>query len=189
MILRRSVVYCANNSADNAMDTGFFPEPNYVLAATGGLGFAFVSYWLHLLEAWYVTIMVFSVLSLTSVWFHIWRTEIAYRVDNSAALCTVALCLYEAYRRGPIALGIGLVSALYGALVFYIGFLQTSYAFHPNRTIATFFHGSMHITLVVAFLSISVFFPAAKTNEEVSAVFFHTESGGPGTNSVLSCGV
>ena len=150
------------------MNTGFFPEPNYVLAATGGLGFAFVSYWLHMLEAWYFTIMVFSFLSMTSIWFHIWRTEFAYQVDNSLAIFCVALSLYESYTRGPMALGLSLISVLYGALVFYVGHLEKSYAFHPNRTIATFFHASLHIVTILGMMCVSFFFPAHLANEEVS---------------------
>jgi hypothetical protein len=145
------------------MDTGFFPESNYILAATGGLGFAALSYWLHVLEVWYVTIMIFTTLSLTSIWFHIWRTEIAYRIDNSTALFAVAISLYECYIRGPMPLGMGLLCILYGALVFYVGFLGKCFAFHPNRTIATFFHASLHIIVTVAMVFISVCFPVIET--------------------------
>lgn len=152
------------------MDTGFFPEPNYVLAATGGLGFAFVSYWLHMIEAWYVTIMVFSVLSMTSIWFHIWRSELAYRLDNTVALFTIALCLYESYFRGPIAVGVGAIALLYSTLVFYVGFLNKSYAFHPNRVIATFFHATLHITLILIASCGPLFFPIHLPNEEVPAL-------------------
>lgn len=145
------------------MDTGFFPEANYVLAATGGLGFAAVSYWLLVLEAWYVTIMAFSILSLTSVWFHIWRTDIAYRLDNSIALFGVLLSIYECYTRGPMALGFGAISVLYAALVFYIGYLGSCYAFDRNRVISTFFHASMHIVLGVGMVFISFCFPVIET--------------------------
>lgn len=141
------------------MNTGFFPESNYILAATGGLGFAAVSYWLHVVEAWYLTIMMFSVLSLTSIWFHVWRTEIAYRLDNSVALFGVLVCLYECYMRGVIVLGIGVVSVLYAGLVFYIGYLGTCYAFDRNRLVATFFHASIHILLGVGMMAVAFAFP------------------------------
>lgn len=160
------------------MNTGFFPEPNYILAATGGLGFAFVSYWLHMLEAWYFTIMLFSFLSLSSIWFHIWRTEFAYRIDNSLAIFCVALSLYESYTRGLLALGMSLLTILYGALVFYVGHGQKSYAFHPNRTISTFFHASLHIATIVGIMGISFFFPAHLANEEVSDLLLCPEGGG-----------
>jgi hypothetical protein len=141
------------------MDTGFFPESNYILAATGGLGFAVVSYWLHVLEAWYATIMILSVLSITSVWFHIWRTEIAYRMDNTAALLGVFLALYDAYRRGPMALGICCESVLYVLLIFYIGFLGGCYAFDPDRLISTLFHASIHAVTAITMVLIAFFFP------------------------------
>jgi hypothetical protein len=145
------------------MDTGFFPEANYILAATGGLGFAAVSYWLHILEAWYVTIMAFSILSLTSVWFHIWRTDFAYRIDNSMALFGVCLSLYECYTRGPMAVGICGEALLYITLVFYIGFLGKCYAFDSNRLIATIFHASIHIVTGSVMVFISFFFPVTET--------------------------
>lgn len=149
------------------MDTGFFPESNYVLAATGGLGFAVVSYWLTILEGWYVTIMAFSILSLTSVWFHIWRTEIAYRLDNTMALSGVCLALYECYLRGPMAMGICAESILYIALVFYIGYLGKCYAFDPNRMISTFFHASIHIVTGSVMIFISFVFPVKETPNSV----------------------
>jgi hypothetical protein len=157
------------------MDTGFFPESNYILAATGGIGFAAVSYWLHMLEAWYVTIMMFSVLSLTSVWFHIWRSEIAYRLDNSTALFGVLLSLYECYTRGPMALGIGILTVLYATLVFYIGHIGKCYAFDQNRMISTFFHASMHIVMGGGMIFIAFFFPP-KHNEAVSDILLRAEA-------------
>jgi hypothetical protein len=145
------------------MNTGFFPESNYILAATGGLGFAAVSYWLHMLEAWYVTIMLFSILSLTSVWFHIWRTDIAYRLDNSVALFAVCLSMYECYRRGPVILGLGLLSTLYAALVFYIGYIGKCYAFDPDRTISTLFHASLHCIMAFSLVTVTFAFPVPET--------------------------
>ena len=141
------------------MNTGFFPQPNYILAATGGLGFAAVSYWIHMLEVWYLTIMMFSILSMTSIWFHIWRTDFAYHVDNSAALFTGFLSMYECYRRGPMVLGIGLLPLLYGSLVFYCGYLGKCYAFDPNPIISTFFHASLHVLLGVSLVVITMVFP------------------------------
>jgi hypothetical protein len=168
------------------MDTGFFPEANYVLAATGGLGFAFVSYWLHMLEAWYATIMVFSVLSMTSIWFHLWRTEFAYRVDNSLAIFCAALCVYDSYTRGPMAMGLSTLSILYGTLVFYVGFLESSYAFHPNRTIATFFHASLHIVTIFGIMCVSFFFPTHLANERISDLLLCTEGDRSCTDPILS---
>ena len=146
------------------MDTGFFPEANYILAATGGLGFAFTSYWLHVLEVWYVTIMIFTALSLTSVWFHIWRTEVAYRIDNSTAVFAVMLSLYECYIRGPMAVGLGLMSVLYVLLIFYVGFLGKCFAFHPNRLIATVFHASIHLTTGFVMMAVPFWFPVVETS-------------------------
>lgn len=156
------------------MDTGFFPESNYVLAFTGGLGFAFVSYWLHVLEAWFATIMAFSILSLTSIWFHIWRTETAYRLDNSVALIGTLVSLYECYMRGPMAIGIGLQAVLYVALVFYVGFLGKCFAFHPNRFIATLFHASIHIITGVVMVFVLFFFPP-NHNETLPTLFLPFE--------------
>lgn len=145
------------------MDTGFFPEANYILAATGGVGFAFTSYWLHVLEVWYVTIMIFTTLSLTSVWFHIWRTEVAYRIDNSTALFAIGISLYECYIRGPMPVGMGLLCILYGALIFYVGYMGKCYAFDPNRLIATGFHASLHILMTASMLFIAFYFPVVET--------------------------
>ena len=159
-----SVVCYAKKSSVKSMDTGFFPEANYILAATGGLGFAAVSYWLHVLEAWYVTIMLFTFLSLTSVWFHIWRTDFAYRLDNSTALFAVLLSMYECYTRGPMAVGLGLMSVLYIALFFYIGFIGKCYAFDRNRFVATIFHASIHIVTGGIMVFITFFFPVIETS-------------------------
>jgi hypothetical protein len=156
------------------MDTGFFPESNYVLALTGGIGFAFVSYWLHVLEAWFITIMLFSALSLTSIWFHIWRTEIAYRLDNSVALVGMCLALYECYTRGWMAFGVGIQVTLYVALVFYGGYLGKCYAFDPDRVIATLFHASIHFVTGAGMIFIPFFFPP-KHNETLSNLFLRLE--------------
>lgn len=166
------------------MDTGFFPEANYVLALTGGLGFAFVSYWLHVLEAWFVTIMIFSVLSLTSIWFHIWRTDIAYRLDNSVALLGTLLALYECYTRGPMALGVGLEAILYVALVFYGGFMEKCYAFDPNRLVATFFHASIHIVTGITMIFVPFFFPPIH-NETLPDLFLCVKSNCPRPDRVF----
>ena len=156
------------------MDTGFFPEANYVLALTGGLGFAFVSYWLHVLEAWFVTIMIFSILSMTSIWFHIWRTEIAYRLDNTVALLGALLSLYECSTRGPMAVGVGLQAILYVALVFYGGHLGQCYAFDRNRFLATLFHASIHFVTGVTMVFIAFFFPP-NHNETISDILLRAE--------------
>lgn len=163
------------------MDTGFFPEANYILAMTGGLGFAFVSYWLHVLEAWFVTIMVFSILSLTSIWFHIWRTETAYRLDNGVALLGTLISLYECYMRGPMAIGIGLQAVLYVALVFYVGFLGKCFAFHPNHLIATLFHASIHIVTGLVMVFVLFFFPP-NHNETLPDLFFPLKHSGSWTS-------
>ena len=157
------------------MDTGFFPESNYILAATGGLGFAFVSYWLHVLEAWFMTIMWFTILSLTSIWFHIWRTEIAYRLDNTVALAGMLLAMYDCYTRGWMALGVGIQAVLYVALVFYGGFLGKCYAFDPDRLTATMFHASIHFVTGAGMVFIAFFFPPTH-NEAVSDILLRAEA-------------
>jgi hypothetical protein len=156
------------------MDTGFFPEANYILALTGGLGFAFVSYWLHVLEAWFVTIMIFSILSMTSIWFHIWRTDIAYRLDNTVALIGTLLALYECLTRGWMALGIGLQAVMYVALIFYGGFMGKCYAFDSDRLVATFFHASIHIVTGITMVFVPFFFPP-NHNETLSTLFLPVE--------------
>jgi hypothetical protein len=156
------------------MNTGFFPESNYILAATGGLGFAFVSYWLHVLEAWYMTIMWFTTLSLTSIWFHIWRTEIAYRLDNTIAMAGISIALYDCYTRGWMAFGIAIQSVLYVALVFYGGFLGKCYAFDADRTIATLFHASIHFVTGASMIFVAFFFPPTN-NEAVSNILLRAE--------------
>lgn len=157
------------------MDTGFFPESNYVLAMTGGLGFAFVSYWLHVLEAWFVTILWFTTLSLTSIWFHIWKTEVAYRLDNTVAICGMFLAMYECSMRGPMALGVGIQAVLYVALIFYGGFLGKCYAFHPDRMIATLFHASIHFVTGATMVFIAFFSPPTN-NETVSDILLRAEA-------------
>ena len=157
------------------MNTGFFPESNYLLAMTGGIGFAFVSYWLHVLEAWFMTIMWFSTLSMTSIWFHIWRTEIAYRMDNTVALAGMCLALYECYSRGWMAFGVGIQVMLYVALVFYGGYLGKCYAFDPDRLIATLFHASIHLVTGGGMVFIAFFFPPSN-NETLSALLLRAEA-------------
>jgi hypothetical protein len=156
------------------MDTGFFPESNYLLAMTGGLGFAFVSYWLHVLEAWFVMIMWFTTLSLTSVWFHIWRTEIAYRLDNTVALIGTLVAMYDCYTRGAIALGLGMEAVMYVALIFYGGFLGKCYAFDPDRLTATLFHASIHLVTGGGMVFITFFFPPSD-NETIPNIFLPLE--------------
>lgn len=169
------------------MDTGFFPESNYILAMTGGVGFAFVSYWLHVLEAWFVTIMAFSILSLTSVWFHIWRTEIAYRLDNSVAFLGIFVSIYDCYTRGPMAVGIGLQAILFNALMFYGGYLGKCYAFDPNRVIATMFHAFIHFVTGATMIIVTFFFPP-NHNETLPALFFPFKLSGSWTSRYFGRG-
>lgn len=141
------------------MNTGFFPEPNYVLATTGGVGYAMLSYWLGVLEVWYVTVLWTLVLSLTSIWFHVGRTDVSHKVDNFTAIAFTLLCLYEAWNRGIIAFGLGLLAACYCFLLFYIGYVGKCFAFHEDRFTATMYHGSIHIATIVTMILISTLFP------------------------------
>lgn len=141
------------------MNTGFFPESNYILATTGGVGYAMLSYWLGVLEVWYVTVLWTLVLSLTSIWFHVGRTDVAHRIDNFTAIVFTLLCLYEAWTRGIIAFAIGLLAGSYCFLIFYIGYVGKAFAFHEDRFIATLYHGSIHIATIAAIIVISTLFP------------------------------
>ena len=123
----------------------FFPESNYILATTGGLGYAILSYWMSLVGVWYVTILWCLILSLTSIWFHVTRSYISYRIDNFVAVSFAALSLYESWVRGGIPFCLALLTMMYGALMFYVGQTNQTFAFHKDRMIATFFHASIHL--------------------------------------------
>ena len=159
MILRRSVACLNRESRSLSMNTGFFPEPNYILATTGGVGYAMLSYWLGVLEVWYVTVLWTLVLSLTSIWFHVGRTDVAHRIDNFTAISFVFFCLYESWIRGIVAFGIGLLIVLYSFMMFYIGAVGKCFAFHEDRLTATLYHASIHVASMVGMILIATLFP------------------------------
>lgn len=127
------------------MVTGFYPEPNYILASTASIAFLTVAAVAHWLFAWHHHVPLSFAIALSSIWFHTQRSYTAYLVDQTMILVWGCAVFYEAWLRGGIPLGIGTLGGLYIVLIFYGGYLGQCYAFDPDRQWSTFYHALVHI--------------------------------------------
>lgn len=133
---------------------GFSPQPNYILASTASIAFLMSAATTHWLVAWHHQVPLSLALVLSSIWFHTQKTYTAYIADQIAILLWMMSALYEAYIRGPIPVGIGVLVFFYDSLMFYGGSLGDCYAFDPDPDISTFFHATMHFASFLGVLAV-----------------------------------
>jgi hypothetical protein len=127
------------------MVTGFFPEPNYLLAATATLGFGILAVCSYLVSGWTAMAPLSLGIVASSIWFHTQKTQLSYWVDQGTILLWLANAFKEAVSKGVIATGLAILAALYNILVFFVGWMGSTYGFSPNRKISTLFHASTHL--------------------------------------------
>lgn len=132
--------------------TGFYPEPNYILASTASVAFLMTAATAHWLIAWHHQVPLSFALVLSSVWFHTQRTYTAYIADQLILALWGLGALYEAYVRGPIPLSLLYLCVCYNVLIFYGGYIGECFAFDKNKYISTFFHATVHFVSVVGFI-------------------------------------
>ena len=128
------------------MVTGYYPEPNYVLASTASVSFLMIASFVHYMMSWHIHVPLSLGLVLSSVWFHTQKSYMSYLIDQLAIQAWALSVMYEAFLRGPISMGIVYIAVSYDILVFYIGWLGNCYAFDEDRTISTFFHATTHFS-------------------------------------------
>lgn len=141
------------------MVTGFYPEPNYVLASTASIAFLLNAAIVHWLVAWHHQVPLSLAIVLSSIWFHTQRSQTAYITDQVAIFLWTLGALYEAYLRGPIPMSIAFLCFAWDVLVFYVGYLGDCYAFSPDRSVSTFFHATTHIVSFGGFVAMMLVSP------------------------------
>lgn len=135
------------------------PQPIYELALSGGTFYAYVAYVAYPMMPVYLLSLL---LSLTSVWFHGFRSPVSFWIDQLALHLWVCSVVYEAYIRNWIAFGLAMLCILYAFLMFYVGQLRNTYAYHPSRFWSIFFHTSVHMTSAMSAIFVLTFFPVPK---------------------------
>ena len=141
------------------MVTGFYPEPNYILASTASISFVLTAGIVHWLVAWHHQVPLSLAIVLSSIWFHTQRSQVAYVTDQVAILLWTLGALYEAYLRGAIPMSVAYLCLSWDILVFYVGYLGNCYAFSPDRSVSTFFHATTHFVSFGGFVAIMLLSP------------------------------
>lgn len=142
------------------MVTGFYPEPNYILASTASVFFLMSAATAHWLVAWHHQVPLSLALVLSSIWFHTQRSHTAYVADQLTMFAWGLGAVYEAYLRGPIPTSITFLVVAYDVLVFYVGWLGNCFAFDPNPRVSTFFHSTVHFVSFLGCVGVLMCSPA-----------------------------
>jgi len=122
-------------------------EPNYVLVASS-LSFgapAVVCY----CYGQYLMSTLCAMLMMSSVQFHGNPALLSFLVDQTMIGLIVIGVLALLYQLGPWALLVALLFKGYCIFIYYSPYRE-QLTYHPNRTIADLWHGSMHVLLALA---------------------------------------
>ena len=122
-------------------------EPNYVLVASS-LSFgapALVCYF----YGQYAMSTLCAMLMMSSVQFHGNPALLSFLVDQTMIGAVVVGILVLLYQLGPWALLVALLFKAYCIFIYYSPYRE-QLTYHPNRTIADLWHGSMHVLLALA---------------------------------------
>ena len=131
--------------------TGFYPQPNYILASTASIAFLMSAATAHWLIAWHHQVPLSFALVLSSIWFHTQRTYTAYIADQLMILLWLLGAVYEAYMRGPIPVSVLILCVCYDVLIFYVGYIGKCFAFDNDTHTSTFFHSTVHFVSFFGF--------------------------------------
>jgi hypothetical protein len=142
----------------------------WILAITGGLGFAGTAVVASLYDRWMFA-WTSSVLAATSALWHSTQYKALWMADQVAMFTFVGTSIYEASLRGYIPLGLFLATGTYGVVIYNLGRHWKCWAFHPVEE--TYYHMTLHILPFVNVLAVFTFFPI--NNEAVPNLFLLPE--------------
>ena len=126
------------------------PTPNYTLALSAS--HFLLSSWIAFAYENYITSLLSFTLGLTSVTYHLNRTFIPFLLDQIAVYGVIGRSFIDGYNGGVPGLTIAVVINSYNLFI-YFGPMAKYMIFHPNRTIATRWHISMHIFAILSIIA------------------------------------
>ena len=137
-------------------------DPAYELALSGGVFYSYVSYLAYLYECSRMMLYHSLALALTSIWFHSTKSAPSFWADQLVLNTWVLMFVYEAYLRSWMAVGLSTLGILYAVLMFYVGQVNRTYAYHPARFWSIFFHLTVHMSSTLIAIIIVTMFPVPK---------------------------
>ncbi len=136
----------------------YFSEPAYELAFSGGTLFTYFAYVAYITDSPRRIVYHSLSLALSSIWFHSTKSAPSFWVDQVVLNTWVLSCMYDAYTRHWMPVAITWLCILYGVLMFYVGQVKRTFAYHPSRFISTFFHITVHIVATIgAIINVTMF--------------------------------
>jgi len=135
------------NLSDNVRLLDF--RPNHTLALSGSL--FIISSWIAFAYENYITSLLSFALSVTSVSYHLDRTFTTFLLDQVALYSVVARSFIDGYNGEWPGLLIAFVINGYNLFI-YFGPMANYMVFHPDQTIATRWHMSIHIFAILSII-------------------------------------
>lgn len=132
-----------------------------VLALSGSL-FS-ISFFVSYLYGNYITAGANCLLAATSIVFHLYSTPVTFLIDQVALYTVVARSFVDGYNGGLYGMTIPVVINTYNYIVFFSPYSKYL-EFHPNKTIGTFFHSTLHIFAVIGVIAQQYFIRMLSTN-------------------------
>jgi len=97
-------------------------------------------------KQWYAAIVTMLIL-ITSVSYHSTKDKTLMHIDIGA--CYILVTTYLAYAYKYKILYIGIPETLYVITIYHYGYRNQALAWSPNYYIATFWHGTIHVTVAL----------------------------------------
>lgn len=121
-----------------------------VLALSGSL-FS-LSFFVSYLYGNYITAVANFVLAATSIAFHLYSTPVTFLMDQVALYTVVARSFVDGYNGGLYGMTIPVVINTYNYIVLFSPYSKYL-EYHPNKTIGTFFHATIHLFAVIGVIA------------------------------------
>ena len=121
-----------------------------VIALSGSL-FS-LSFFVSYLYGNYITAVANFVLAVTSIAFHLYCTPVTFLMDQVALYTVVARSFVDGYNGGLYGMTIPVVINTYNYIVFFSPYSKYL-EYHPNKTIGTFFHATIHLFAVIGVIA------------------------------------
>ena len=123
-------------------------EPNYILV-TSSLAFAVPSLVAYTYGQ-YLTSQICSLLLMSSIQYHGQPSQLSFLLDQLMILVFVVRGIYVGYLLGFYGLLVAAFLNGYSIFIYY-GPWSHSFAYHPNNSIASLWHSSMHILIAFTY--------------------------------------
>lgn len=140
----------------------YIRDPTYELALSGGVMYSYVAYLGYVYECSQLMTYTSLLLALTSIWFHSTKSVPSFWVDQISLNTWVVVVTYEAYVRNWMLFAMALLCIAYAILIFYVGQLKNTYAYHPSRFWSIFFHHTVHLSSSIVAIFMVTMFPGPK---------------------------